>query len=107
MGNFESQVSNELFQISNDLHIIKKALLSVTKDIQLQMTYCDVLTTILEEHGLTSTEEVRELTMETNKKREKQAEELYEKVTQNLKKIKDEQDSLRELLQTSPVKGEA
>tara|TARA_Y100000593_G_scaffold22913_1_gene45526 strand:+ start:269 stop:592 length:324 start_codon:yes stop_codon:yes gene_type:complete len=107
MDKFESQVSNELFTISNDLHLIKKALLSITKDIQLQMTYCDVITTILEEHGFTTSEEVRELTMETNERREEQAKALFEKVTKNLEKIQDEQESLKELLRTSPVKGEA
>ena len=107
MINFETEVSNELFEIENDLRVIKKALLAFSKDMQLQMTYCDVITTILEEHGLTTAEEVKELTMITNKQREQKAQEIYKKVTEKLEDIQDEQNTIREILRTSPVKGEA
>ena len=107
MGNFESQVSNELFTISNDVKSIKRVLMSLVQDIQLNMTYCDVLTTILEEHGITTTEEVRDLTMATNKKRELEAKNIIKKVTETLDDIVDEQEALKELIRTSNITGEA
>ena len=107
MGNFESQVSNEIFQISNDVRAIKRVLLSLVKDVQLNMTYCDVLTAILEEHELTTAEEVKELTIDISRKREVEAQAIFNKVTKKLDDVVDGQEKLEDLLTSSPVKGEA
>ena len=104
---FESKVSTELFAISGDLGIIKRALLALTKDIQLNMTYCDVITEILEESGLSSPGEIKEITLELNKEREAKAKKLMKAVTEKLDTIVDEQNELEELLRNAPVKGEA
>ena len=37
---FKEKVTSELFNISYDLNIIRKALLSISEDIQLNMSYC-------------------------------------------------------------------
>ena len=107
MGSFESKVSTELFTLSGDLDVIKKMLIRVSKDVQLNLTYCDVLAGILEEHGLSTAEEIRDLTYELNDEREKQAKVIFDKVTKKLDKVVDEHNSLKELLESSPVKGEA
>ncbi len=107
MESFESKVSTELFTISGDLDVLKKMLIRVAKDIQFQLTYCDVLAKVLEEHGLSTAEEIRDLTGELNDVREKQAKVIFDKVTKKLDKVVDEQNSLKELLESSPVKGEA
>ena len=107
MESFESQVSNELFTISNDVKAIKRVLMSLLQDMQLNMTYCDVLSTILEENGLTTTEEVREMTMSENKKRELESKKILKNVYEKLDDIVDEQEALKELIRTSNVTGEA
>ena len=71
------------------------------------MTYCDVLTAILEEHELTTAEEVKELTMDISRKREVEAQAIFNKVTKKLDDVVDGQEKLEDLLTSSPVKGEA
>ena len=107
MENFESRVSTELFTISGELDIIKKMLIRVAKDMQFNLTYCDVISNILEEHGISTSDEIKDLTYELNDEREKQAKVIFEKVTKKIDKVVDEHESLKELLRTSPVKGEA
>ena len=107
MEDFKSKISSELFNISYDLHLIKKALLSMTKDIQLNMSYCDIISTILEENGLAEKGEIEALTMDLNDRREAQTKKLYEKVTDKMQDITDEQKAIRDLLENSPIKGEA
>jgi hypothetical protein len=107
MEDFKTKVSSELFNISYDLHLIKKALSSITKDISLNMSYCDIISTILEENGLAERGEIDTLTMDLNDRRESETKKIYEKVTGKLKDISDEQKIIRDLLENSPVKGEA
>jgi len=44
---FKQRVSEELFNITYDINIIRKALLSISEDIQLNMAYCDVLAIVM------------------------------------------------------------
>jgi len=65
---FKEKVSTELFNITYDLNIIRKALLSISEDIQLNMSYCDILAIVLEENGLASRDEIDSMVVDLNDK---------------------------------------
>lgn len=105
--NFKEQVSTELFNITYDLNLIKKALLSISEDIQLNMSYCDVISNILEKNGLADKDEIDSLVLDLNDKRVKQTKQVMNTVSKKLKVVANEQKTLMDILKNSPLKGEA
>ncbi len=104
---FKQKVSEELFNMSYDLNLIRKALLSISEDIQLNMSYCDVLAIVMEENKLISRDDIDAMVIDLNKKRNKRTKEVMSKVSKQLKVVADEQKSLMDILENSPFKGEA
>ena len=104
---FKQKVSEELFNMSYDLNLIRKALLSISEDIQLNMSYCDVLAIVMEENKLISRDDIDTMVIDLNRKRNKRTKKVMSKVSKQLKVIADEQKSLMDILENSPFKGEA
>ena len=104
---FKEKVSTELFNITYDLNIIRKALLSISEDIQLNMSYCDILAIVLEENGLASRDEIDSMVVDLNDKRTKKTKKVMHKVSKQLKVVAEEQKMLMDILENSPLKGEA
>ena len=104
---FKEKVATELFNISYDLNIIRKALLSISDDIQLNMSYCDVLSIVLEENGLATRDEIDSMVLDLNDKRTKKTKKVMNKVSKKLKVVANEQKVLMDILKNSPLKGEA
>ena len=104
---FKQKVSEELFNMSYDLNIIRKALLSISEDIQLNMSYCDIISIVLEENGLVTRDEIDSMVIDLNRKRNTRTKEVMSKVSKQLKVVADEQKSLMDILENSPFKGEA
>ena len=68
---FKEKVATELVNITYDLNLIRKALISISDDIQLNMSYCDVISIVLEENGLASRDEIDSMVLDLNDKRTK------------------------------------
>ena len=104
---FKEKVATELFNISYDLNIIRKALLSIGDDIQLNMSYCDVLSIVLEENGLATRDEIDSMVLDLNDKRTQKTKKVMNKVSKKLKVVANEQKVLMDILKNAPLKGEA
>ena len=104
---FKEKVSTELFNISYDLNIIRKALISISEDIQLNMSYCDVMSIVLEENGLATRDEIDSMVLDLNHKRTQKTKKVMNKVSKKLKVVANEQKVLMDILKNSPLKGEA
>ena len=104
---FKQKVSEELFNMSYDINIIRKALLSISADIQLNMSYCDVLAIVMEENDIISRTDIDTMVLDLNKKRNKHTKEVMSKVSKQLKVVADEQKSLMDILENAPFNGEA
>ena len=104
---FKEKVATELFNISYDLNIIRKALISISEDIQLNMSYCDVISIVLEENGLVSRDEIDSMVLDLNDKRTKKTKKVMSKVNKQLKVVANEQKVLMDILKNAPLKGEA
>jgi uncharacterized membrane protein len=104
---FKQRVSEELFNITYDINIIRKALLSISEDIQLNMAYCDVLAIVMEENDIASRTDIDTMVIDLNKKRSKRTKEVMSKLNKKLKVVAEEQKSLMDILENAPFKGEA
>tara|TARA_Y100001963_G_C6653774_1_gene387020 strand:- start:255 stop:581 length:327 start_codon:yes stop_codon:yes gene_type:complete len=106
-NDFKQKISNELFNITYDLDLIRKALLHISDDIQLNMTYCDVITMVLEKNELITRDEVNNMVLKLNDKRNNRAKNVMSEVGKRLKVVAEEQKTLLDLLENAPFKGEA
>ena len=104
---FKEKVATELVNITYDLNLIRKALISISEDIQLNMSYCDVISIVLEENGLVSRDEIDSMVLDLNNKRTKKTKKVMNKVNKQLKVVADEQKVLMDILKNAPLKGEA
>ena len=104
---FKEKVATELVNISYDLSLIRKALISISDDIQLNMSYCDVISVVLEENGLATRDEIDSMVLDLNHKRTQKTKKVMNKVSKKLKVVANEQKVLMDILKNAPLKGEA
>ena len=104
---FKEKVATELVNITYDLNLIRKALVSISEDIQLNMSYCDVISIVLEENGLVSRDEIDSMVLDLNNKRTQNTKKVMNKVSKKLKVVANEQKVLMDILKNAPLKGEA
>ena len=71
------------------------------------MSYCDVISIVLEENGLASRDEIDSMVLDLNDKRTKKTKKVMSKVNKQLKVVANEQKMLMDILKNAPLKGEA